>query len=368
MSFDFSVQSGNSLRLKTEGKYCDRDIVVTAYGGEGGTELPELNNPGSSSHLLEGKELYDDNGNLIKGTMPAATQAIPTISVDANGKITASATQTAGYVSGGTKSATEQLETVPGITITPGTSEKTAVPAGCYTTGDVKIAAVPSVARANTTITTAADDTNDKLTVTASNNQSTGYVTGGNKTATKTITLTASGATVTASDGEKSISKTVTDANLIPENIKEGVSIFNVLGTFIGSGGGSDGGIPDGLSALTGGTITPASDTSDGGLNYLEHDLGTAPNFFIITMNSPVSPADHAGYVVALACFKCKIGNTETLGIYFRPSANGSISQTTMNYPGMGSIMFADTQIAYFGSLKAGVEYAWMCGVIEGLA
>jgi hypothetical protein len=85
-------------------------------------------------------------------------------------------------------------------------------------------------------------------------------------------------------------------------------------------------------------------------------------------MNCPVSPADHAGYVVAIACFKCKIGNTETLGIYFRPSANGSISQTTMNYPGMGSVMFAESQIAHFGSLKGGVEYAWMCGVIEGLA
>lgn len=134
------------------------------------------------------------------------------------------------------------------------------------------------------------------------------------------------------------------------------------------TGGSSGGGLPDGFSNLTGGTITPASDTSDSGLNYLEHDLGTAPNFYIVTMNCPVSPADHAGYVVAIACFKCKIGNTETLGIYFRPSANGNISQATMNYPGMGNIMFADTQIAYFGSLKAGVEYAWMCGVIEGLA
>ena len=38
-----------------------------------------------------------------------ATQATPSITVDANGLITASATQTAGYVSAGTKSGTKQL-------------------------------------------------------------------------------------------------------------------------------------------------------------------------------------------------------------------------------------------------------------------
>jgi hypothetical protein len=161
-------------------------------------------------------------------------------------------------------------------------------------------------------MTTTADDTNDKLTITASNNQETGYVTGANKTATKTVTLTASGATVTASDGSKSISKSVAtatqatpsvsvnssglitasatqsegyvtagtksatkqlttqgaktitpstssqtavasgvyttgaitvkgDANLVAGNIKSGISIFGVSGSYEGSGGSSGG-------------------------------------------------------------------------------------------------------------------------------
>ena len=76
----------------------------------------------------------------------------------------------------------------------------------------VTIEAIPTTTRANTTITSTADDTNDKLTFTASNNQSTGYVTGSNETATKTVTLTASGANVTASDGTNSISKSVATA------------------------------------------------------------------------------------------------------------------------------------------------------------
>jgi hypothetical protein len=33
MSFNITVEGGKSVRLKTKGKYCDRDIVVTATGG-----------------------------------------------------------------------------------------------------------------------------------------------------------------------------------------------------------------------------------------------------------------------------------------------------------------------------------------------
>lgn len=35
MSFNISVQAGSSVRLPTGGKYCDRDILVTATGGGG---------------------------------------------------------------------------------------------------------------------------------------------------------------------------------------------------------------------------------------------------------------------------------------------------------------------------------------------
>ena len=35
MSYNIEVQGGKSVRLPTKGKYCDRDIVVTATGGGG---------------------------------------------------------------------------------------------------------------------------------------------------------------------------------------------------------------------------------------------------------------------------------------------------------------------------------------------
>lgn len=33
MSFNIEVEGGTSVRLPTAGKYCDRDIVITAEGG-----------------------------------------------------------------------------------------------------------------------------------------------------------------------------------------------------------------------------------------------------------------------------------------------------------------------------------------------
>ena len=75
----------------------------------------------------------------------AVTQATPTISVNSStGLITASATQSAGVVSAGTKSATEQLSTENGKTVTPTTSEQTAVAANKYTLGAIKVAAMPA--------------------------------------------------------------------------------------------------------------------------------------------------------------------------------------------------------------------------------
>lgn len=135
-----------------------------------GTQFPELTNPGTANDLLAGKQLIDQYGNPLTGTIPTktgsnisvsgptiivpsgyygsqvsksvatATQATPTISVNSSGLITASSTQSAGYVTAGTKNATRQLTTQAGKTITPGTSQQTAVASGRYTTGTVYVA------------------------------------------------------------------------------------------------------------------------------------------------------------------------------------------------------------------------------------
>lgn len=89
--------------------------------------------------ILIGKTAYGPAGK-ITGTMPSVTQATPSISVSSSGLITASASQAEGHVAAGSKRATKQLTTQSGTTVTPGTSQKTAVSSGRYTTGTVYVA------------------------------------------------------------------------------------------------------------------------------------------------------------------------------------------------------------------------------------
>ena len=176
-----------SIKEETLNNIADSVRAVTGATGEisveefaikiaegGSATLPALGNPASASDILSGKEVIDENGNVMTGTIstktssdltasgatvtvPAgyyasqatksvatATQATPSISISTAGKITASATQTAGYVSAGTKSGTKQLTTKAATTITPTTSSQTAVAKNVYTTGAITVAAIPS--------------------------------------------------------------------------------------------------------------------------------------------------------------------------------------------------------------------------------
>ena len=174
--------------------------------------LPAPETEGAAAQLLTGYDLYNHDGQLINGSMvnngkvtqtlngtttsytiPAgyhngtgtvshATVNIPdpTITVSNAGLITASGNWTAGFTTDTSYSKTQQLTTKAAATITPTNAEQTAVAAGTYTTGAIKVAAMPSGALSTPTI-----------------NTSTGVVTAGvgtagyiDTTATKTLSLT----------------------------------------------------------------------------------------------------------------------------------------------------------------------------------
>ena len=154
MSLSDNTALLNQLKTILEGK---------AAGG-GGVTLPELSNPGDASKLLHGYELIGQDGQVITGEIPGkgasnltasgktvtvpagyypeqvskdvetSEQATPSITVSSSGLITASASQSAGYVAAGSKSATKQLTAQAAQTITPGATDKT-IAAGCYLTG-----------------------------------------------------------------------------------------------------------------------------------------------------------------------------------------------------------------------------------------
>lgn len=95
--------------------------------------------PGLSEQIVVDAGMYT-TGAVKVAAMPIAEQATPSVSVDSSGKITATATQEAGYVAAGTKTGTEQLTAQAAKTVTPSTSAQTAVAAGVYTTGAVVVA------------------------------------------------------------------------------------------------------------------------------------------------------------------------------------------------------------------------------------
>lgn len=83
MSFNITVEGGTSVRLPTEGKYCDRDIVITATGS--GTAPEDLD-----SVLIEQEALIATLQDTLRGKASggAGTTEIWTLTLEDGTEIT----------------------------------------------------------------------------------------------------------------------------------------------------------------------------------------------------------------------------------------------------------------------------------------
>lgn len=101
----------------------------------------------NATRKLTGKTGVLKSGDISTelGTIGIVEQATPSLTLNAaTGVVAAEATQAAGLVAAGTKTATMQLTTQSAKTVTPTEAQQTAVASGKYTTGDVVVAAVPT--------------------------------------------------------------------------------------------------------------------------------------------------------------------------------------------------------------------------------
>ena len=117
------------------------DILTGKTAYVDGTKLTgtlSITSRSSSDVTVSGRTVTVPAGNYssqVQKSVATATQATPSISVNTStGVITATATQSAGYVSAGTKSATQNLVTKGEATITPSTSNKS-IASGTFLTG-----------------------------------------------------------------------------------------------------------------------------------------------------------------------------------------------------------------------------------------
>lgn len=241
-----------------------------------------------------------DGTNKVSKSVSTATQATPTISVNSSGLITASATQTAGYVAAGTKSGTKQLTTQAAKTVTPSTSSQTAVASGVYTTGAVTVAAIPS--------------TYVKPTAT--------------KSAT-TYTPTTSNQTIAAGTYCSGAQTIKGDSNLVAANIKSGVSIFGVTGSLVGGG----------IQYADGVITSKTTSTTSAGTTILSlTGLSFAPKFVLIYAAGNAMPTGN--YIALYSEYNLDNSKKDATylsvdeGEYFYSRENGYVHTLTLTSDG----------------------------------
>ena len=232
-----TITPTESEQVISSGQYLEGTQTISAipsnYVGSGVTTKGATTiTPSTSIQTAVSAGTYV-TGDVKVSAMTRGELKAPTI--NSSGLVTAGV-KTSGYLDT-SKASTLQLKTKGAATITPSTSVQTAIASGTYATGDITVSAMPTGALSTPTIF-----------------ESTGLVTAGvsssgyldtSKTSTLQLTTktaeiftpTTTNQTINAGQYLTGAQTIQGDANLVPENIASGVSIFGVTGTHQGGSG-----------------------------------------------------------------------------------------------------------------------------------
>lgn len=277
---------------------------VMGGGGLTNSKLALAN--AQAADVRSGKKFYAGDKQIKTGTLADVTQATPAITVDAAGKITASATQAAGVVAAGTKSATKQLPVQAAKTVIPSASAQTAVGEGVFTTGIVTVAAVYAVIGVTYPSGSTVTCTNGSKTLTAKD------------TTGKAIFVIPSAGTwtVTAVSGSKSTSKTVSitaEGQVEIVEMTYGLYIFK-NGSGLTSGYSIKSNSIISAPTVSGDTISWSGDSSSGGVAFY------------------IDPAVAlSGYTKLCVDFECSYNYGGTYGMGFGVGTDAATSLTITN-------------------------------------
>lgn len=271
MAYSKVILNGTTLMDTTQKTVTAASMLngITALGNDGTDITGNIASKTSSDLTASGATITAPAGYYASSASKAVssgTAGTPTATkgtVSSNSvSVTPSVTNTTGYITGGTKTGTpvtvSASELVSGTkTISAsGTTDVTnyasaSVAAGSATTPATSITANPSISVSSGGLITASVSASQSVTPTVSAGYvSTGTagtvaVSGSNTSqlttqAAQTITPTTTNQTIASGKYLTGVQTILGSENLLPENIKKDVVIFNVTGTLEGGGGGKD--------------------------------------------------------------------------------------------------------------------------------
>lgn len=251
----------NAIRAKTGGS---AQLSYDFDGGKGFADVIASNLAKKPSGNIE---LTQQTGTNVSEKETASVRSgsitLNTPTVNSSGLVTASASMgTSGWIGSAPSNKTLQLQTQGAKTVTPGTTTQTAVESGRYTTGAVTVAGDANLVAGN-------------IASGVSIFGVAGTHAGQKPEQSKTVTPTAAGQTVTPDSGKVLSSVVVNgDADLAAGNIKSGVNIFGVTGTYAGEI------LPD-AEDYTFGDPPVLNDTSWDMISAIA-SMGEAPNYWAV--------------------------------------------------------------------------------------